>query len=98
MLRCQTVDTDEDALEEIRHWVWSGFFNESEVQEFFGEILEEDADEAMLRHAVAKEFAAKAAAEAGWPAETDCERLDKAFAALNESGIIALANAGYTMS
>ena len=33
-----------------------------------------------------------------WPAVTDCDRLDQAFAALNARGIIALQNAGYTQS
>ena len=33
-----------------------------------------------------------------WPTVTDCDRLDAAFAALNERGVIALQNAGYTQS
>jgi len=33
-----------------------------------------------------------------WPAETDCDRLERAFAWLREHGIIALQNAGYTQS
>lgn len=62
------------------------------------DILEEDADEDMLRRAVDEEFEKKAAAEATWPAETDCDRLDRTFEKLNDEGIIALHNAGYTMS
>lgn len=38
------------------------------------------------------------AAEKTWPRETDCDRLDRAFDELTSAGIIALHNAGYTMS
>jgi hypothetical protein len=92
------TETNEYVSNAIKHWVWSGFYGADEVQDMIGDILEQDADEAMLRNSVGREFAAKAAAEASWPDETDCDRLDRAFAALDASGIIALANAGYTMS
>lgn len=92
------TDTNEYILNAIKHWVWSGFYGPDEVQEMIADILEEDADESMLRDAVGQEFAAKSAAEVSWPDRTDCDRLDIAFAALNRSGIIVLANAGYTMS
>jgi hypothetical protein len=62
------------------------------------DILEDDADEAMLRAAVAPEFEKKAAAEASWPETTDCDRLDQAFEELNSRGVIALHNAGLTQS
>ena len=91
-------DADKYILENIRTWVWSGFYSPEEVDEFIDDILEPDADEAMLRAAVLPEFEKKAAAEASWPARTDCDRLDDAFAELNAAGIIALHNAGYTMS
>ena len=91
-------DTDNYILERIRIWVWSGFYSPDEVDQGIDDILEEDADEAMLRAAVAPEFAKKAAAEASWPNTTDCDRLDQAFDELNRSGIIALHNAGYTQS
>jgi hypothetical protein len=91
-------DTDQYILENIRTWVWSGFYSPEEVDEFIGDLLEGDADEKMLRAAVLPEFEKKATAEASWPARTDCDRLDEAFAELNAAGIIALHNAGYTMS
>jgi hypothetical protein len=78
--------------------VWSGFYDAGDVNEMIDDILEEDADEKMLRAAVPEEFARKAAAEKSWPAETDCDRLDAGFELLNAEGIIALQNAGYTMS
>ena len=91
-------ETDEYILESIRTHVWSGFYDADEVQEMIDDILEDGADEEMLRAAVPKEFEKKAAEEASWPEETDCDRLDNAFGTLNSLGIIALHNAGYTMS
>ena len=52
----------------------------------------------MLRAAIAPEFERKAAAEKSWPEVTDCDRLDDAFEELNSSGIIALQDAGTTIS
>lgn len=91
-------ETDEYILDSIKSWVWSGFYTPGQVDEMIGDLLEEDADEESLRAAVQTEFAKKAEAERSWPKETDCDRLDRAFAAMNERGIIALQNAGYTMS
>lgn len=91
-------DTEQYILDSIRTWVWSGFYTPEEVDERITDILEDDADEAMLRAAVAPEYARKEKAEASWPARTDCDRLDDAFESLNASGVIALHNAGYTMS
>jgi hypothetical protein len=91
-------ETDEYILNTIKTWVWSGFYDPSEVDAMIDGILEDDANERMLRSAVAPEFAKKAAAEASWPKTTDCDRLDQAFAELNSLGVIALQNAGYEMS
>jgi hypothetical protein len=85
-------------LDAIKTWVWSGFYSSTDVDSMIEDILEEDADEAFLRAAILPEFAKKAAAESTWPSTTDCDRLDRAFEALNMQGIIALQNAGYTMS
>lgn len=91
-------ESDAYVLNAIRSWVWSGFYSPSDVDEMIDDILEPDADEGLLRAAVQPEFDKKAAAEAGWPAVTDCDRLDEAFAELNARGIIALHNTGYDMS
>src|SRR5262245_49216644 len=91
-------DTEKYILDTIKTCVWSGFYDEDDVQQVIDDVLEEEADEEMLRAAVAPEFEKKAAAERTWPAETDCDRLDQAFETMNASGIIALQNAGYTMS
>ena len=62
------------------------------------DVLDEDADENLLRAAVQPEFQRKREAELTWPTRTDCDRLDDAFAELNSKGIIALQNTGMTMS
>jgi hypothetical protein len=91
-------DTNKYILDSIKTWVWSGFYDLEDVNEMIEDILEDDADEAMLRAAIAPEFQKKITAEALWPKETDCDRLDLAFELLNTNAIIALHNSGYTMS
>jgi hypothetical protein len=82
----------------IKTWVWSGFYGRGDIQEMIGDVLEHDADEAMLRAAVESELAAKATAEKTWPRVADCNRLDAVFAEHDRGGVISLQNAGYTMS
>jgi hypothetical protein len=93
-----TSDETQYALQAIKVWIWSGFYGREEVAEMLEDIVEEGTDVSAVEAAVAQEFAAKAKAEESWPAETDCDRLDRVFAALNASGIIAIQNAGYTQS
>ena len=47
---------------------------------------------------VEAQFAAHAAEQKNYPATTDCDRLDAAFAAMNARGVLALQNAGSTQS
>jgi hypothetical protein len=82
----------------IEKEVWSGFRGVDAVNEMLADILEPGVDEAAMRAAIHDEFRKKAAAEAEWPATTDCDRLDAAFAKLETQGICALPNAGYEMS
>jgi hypothetical protein len=91
-------DTTKYIVDVIKIAVWSGFYSPPEVQQLIDDILEEGADEAMLRAAVDPEFENKAVSEKSWPAVTDCDRLDRAFEQLDAGGIIALQNAGMTMS
>lgn len=91
-------ETDEYILDTIKIWVWSGFYSPSDVEEMIADVLEDDADEAFLRASVRPEFEKKVAEETDWSGRTDCDRLDEAFEELNALGIIALHNAGYTMS
>lgn len=90
--------TDQYVLGVIHKWVWSGFYSPEEVDLMIDDILDEDANEAMLRDAVAPEFTKKAEAEKSWPKVTDCDRLNTAFAALDKRGVICLHNSGFERS
>jgi hypothetical protein len=92
------TETDEYILEVIRKCIWSGFYTPDEVDIVIDDILEEDADEEMLRAAVASEIARKSEAEKSWPDITDCDRLDSLCEILENRGILFLQNAGYTIS
>ncbi len=91
-------DTDKYIIKAIHIWVWSGFYTPEEADAMIDDILEDDANEEMLRAAVAPEFEKKQEAERSWPEITDCDRLDRVFAALDQRGVLCLHNAGYTMS
>ena len=97
-LPTEMSDSDRYILEAIRKWVWSGFYSQEEVDYMIGDILDDDANEEMLRAAVAPEFDKKKKAETGWPETTDCDRLDDVFQVLDSRGILCLNNAGYEMS
>jgi len=83
--------------EEIHTLVWSGFYDRDEVLEIVCE-QDDEVDESEAAGLIDAEVAAKHAAEREWEDETDCDRLDRVFAWLNENGIIALQNAGMTQS
>jgi hypothetical protein len=84
----------------IRHYVFSGFYDASEVVKILmGSIFEGlDLDRTTLRAEVKKAFTTKKIAEKKWPEQTDCDRLDAVFAALHRQRILAVQNAGYTLS
>ncbi len=88
--------TQDDLLEIIRLDVWSGFYNAEDLLEYSvgGWIQEGVIDEFWATEVIEKEFKKKLAAEKSWPKKTDCDRLDTVFDELNDSGIIALQNAG----
>lgn len=83
---------------QIRLSVWSGVAEPEDVQEIITDILEEAANEEMLRALVAEEFARKAEAEKSWPEVTDVDRLAAALERLNDQGIVAIHNAGWDKS
>ncbi len=91
-------ETDEYILDEIRKRVWSGFYTHDEIDEMIDDILEDDANETMLRAAIKPELRKKKEAEKSWPKQTDCDRLNSVFNELEKQGILCLHNAGYTMS
>ena len=91
-------ETETYIAAQIRLRVWSGYAVAEDVQDMITDILEGDADEQMLRARVDEEFQRKIEAEASWPSETDCDKLDTAFNALRENGVIAIHNAGWDKS
>ena len=83
--RLASTSSDTYILDRIRIWVRSGFYSQDELHEIVDDLLEDDADE-------------KAREEATWSGPTDCDRLDNAFEILESSGLVALQNAGNTLS
>ncbi len=82
----------------IKESVWRGFDSPADVQQMVSDILEDDADEKMLRNAVLTEFSKKKEAEKSWPKTTDVDKLRIAFSKLKKRGILCLHNAGVTNS
>jgi len=89
-----------ETLREIDSLVHGGFEERDRVIEILCEEMYApgELDESEVIAAVDAAFASLARDKTTWPATTDCDRLDSAFAALNARGIIALQNAGYTQS
>lgn len=90
---------NEDELylaDQIKTWVWSGFYDSRAANECLDDMLDGDVDETMLRELIAQELEKKRVQEKDWPSQTDCDRLDAVFADLNDAMVIALQNAGYT--
>lgn len=82
----------------IRRHVHAGFHDQGDIERMIEDIAEEDCDIAELKSLVGPSLRLKLREERGWPAVTDCDRLDAVFHTLHGAGICALANAGYTMS
>lgn len=82
-----------DLREQIERDVAAGFDAPERIVEGAVAAYEDVADPAFLdaqaRLFLAEALAAHAAAQDAWPAETDCDRLDAAFAALEQSGVVA---------
>jgi hypothetical protein len=93
MLSPETVD-------DIRTLVRSGFYDKEELVTVFCEERYEPGELSPdeVSAALDCEFERLDIEKEAWPAETDCDRLDRAFEAIGERGIIALQNAGYTQS
>jgi hypothetical protein len=89
-----------DALNNIRFRVWSGYHDPDEVIDIVldeDDLESEDGGEAWLRRSVAREFRKKRAAERGWPAVTDCDRLERLFASLRSGRILVRDRCGLTI-
>lgn len=92
------TESEQYVINQIRYWVWSGFYLEVDIEDRLEDIIEADCDRQMLLDFIKAEQARKLEAQRDWPEVTDCDKLNRVFASLDKSGICAQANAGYTMS
>jgi hypothetical protein len=80
----------------IRNEVAAGFADEDVILTSAADYLGDDIDPALVHREAPRllreALGEHAAAEAGWPRITDCDRLDAAFAALEAEGVIARQN------
>jgi len=99
-LRVPQKMLEPEVLEEISTLVRSGFYNKERLVTVFCEEMyapgQLNPNEVSTQIDVA--FEKWKSEKQTWPAVTDCDRLDSAFTAMNNRGIIALQNAGYTQS
>jgi len=89
-----------EIAEEIAARVRSAFYDKESLMELFCEEMYEpgELDPDDVSAAIDAELSKWEAEQPTWPAVTDCDRLDAAFAAINARGVISLQNAGYTQS
>lgn len=92
----ELADAIVDLRERIAELVAVGFYSPDEVEEMAVDFFEDDIDLELLRgpakELTAQAFATHRAEQASWPAVTDCDRLDSAFAELESRGIISRQN------
>jgi hypothetical protein len=94
------TDLRAEAEEAIRAYVWGGEHDPEEVRTIVGEeiFVDDEEQEEWIEATVRRAFVEKRKAERSWPKVTDCDRLDRAFEALEKRGIIADHDAGFTQS
>lgn len=85
-------DMMDELREQVRSDLRTGFLPVEDIAELVMELVETDApDEVLpvLEDLVRSEAEALRREQAGWPAVTDCDRLDLAFGELERRGIVA---------
>jgi hypothetical protein len=89
-----------ETLEEVATLVRTGCYSRERLEEIFLEEMYApgDLDPDEVAEALDRAIDAFAREREGWPEVTDCDRLDRAFAAIGHRGVIALHNAGNTQS
>jgi hypothetical protein len=86
----------DEARAAIVNFVRSGFYSNQELRECFCEF--NDFEWRAVKAVIDREVARVLDEQRTWPKETDCDRLDRVFDSLNASGLIALQNAGPTLT
>jgi hypothetical protein len=89
-------------IRKARQLIWGGFSRYAEVlsesRDYICPRAFTTADEDWIAAQVKRQWDDKKSVEAKWPQVTDCDRLDGVFSNLITSGILAMQNAGYTIS
>lgn len=87
------VQMDREIAEYVDRAVREGFQSTAEIVQSVTEVVGDEYEAADLRIRVERETARRIeehlAAQATWPEQTDCDRIDAAFAALEAKGIVA---------
>lgn len=96
----ERVPLTPDRKAQVERYVGSGLYDREYLVDFFcgDDAWPECLDYEDVAPLVDGGLAQLAQEKSTWPEVTDCDRLDTAYAALWERGIIALHNAGYTQS
>jgi uncharacterized protein DUF6891 len=91
---------ENDVREEIRRFVRMGVHSEGRILEIFcGEkYAPGKLDRKEVEGAIEEAIAHHQREQRAWPKETDCDRLRQVFDILNENGILALEDLGWTHS
>jgi hypothetical protein len=93
------VDEADDVASYVERYIRAGFHTPVEIEQIVGrDVFGGKLAAGMLRAMIAQAVHQHEVEEATWPAKTDCDRLDAVFTTLEDQGIIALQNAGNTMS
>lgn len=98
-----TPEDRQYTLDAFAHWARSGYAPDllEEVEERLADLLPDEPPAAFVREVTAharRILDEQRAAEARWTEPTLNDRLTEAFADLEDRGIVALEDAGYTMS
>jgi len=94
---------DEELIEEVNYEISvlidSGFYNSNEVLEIIEEqFMDEEISLLEIENIISDKYNEKIAKEKKWERPTDFDRLKTSFIQLNKNNILAIHNAGYTVS
>lgn len=91
---------DPEVLTYVDHFVRAAFDEPDRITDIICEEIYEpgDLDRDEVVAAISAAVARRENAKSTWPPETDNDRLERAFEALNRRGVVALHNAGNTQS
>lgn len=86
----------DDLREQIRRDVAAGFRDEDAILQNASDVFQDELEPTLIQQEASRMLrellAEHAEAARAWPAETDCDRLDAAFAALEAGGVISRQN------